>query len=63
MTRTNKFEQIVRGMNWVSRSICRQRGVSWRSRLLPHSPVSAGAGRPADCEDTDRGARKDERGS
>lgn len=30
----------------------------------PASPsISAGAGRPADCEDTDGGAREDERGS
>lgn len=35
MTRSNKFEQIVRGMNSVSQSSCQQRGMSWWSQLLP----------------------------
>lgn len=33
MTRSNKFEQIVRGMNSVSQSTCWQPEMSWWSRL------------------------------
>lgn len=35
MTRSSKFEQIVRGMNSVSQSSCQQRGRSWWSQPLP----------------------------
>ena len=40
MTRSNKFEQIVRGMNSVSWSACRQREMSRWSRLLPQPGLS-----------------------